>query len=200
MANVLALGMGMLNVCNDTDWKFGGSRHHSDVDSTLLGRMLRPARGGASGGSGGRSGSSSGSESTHYDGLAGMTDDGDVVWPFDVCHDGRVPLAGQELLAIVVLSQWMKLGRIASQSALLGPLFQCVGIMLSDVLKWLVLTIWPLIVRAEAPSPLSYPLCAHCAMRPRSCGRPSRAVSRSYFESLVRSLRRFANALCLSLL
>jgi len=63
----------------------------------------------------------------------------------DMCHDGRVPLAGQELLAIVVLAQWIGIGRIASQSALLGPLFQCVGIMLSDVLKWLVLTVWPLI-------------------------------------------------------
>jgi hypothetical protein len=67
----------------------------------------------------------------------------------DMCHDGRVPLAGQELLAIVVLAQWIGIGRIASQSALLGPLFQCVGIMLSDVLKWLVLTVWPLIVRVR---------------------------------------------------
>jgi len=66
-------------------------------------------------------------------------------WPFDHCLDGRVPLAGQELLAVVVLAQWIKLGRIASQSALLGPLFQCVGIMLADVFKWMVLTTWPLI-------------------------------------------------------
>jgi hypothetical protein len=45
----------------------------------------------------------------------------------------------------VVLAHWIKLARIASHSAALGPLFQCVGVMLFDIAKWLVLTTWPLI-------------------------------------------------------
>ena len=68
-----------------------------------------------------------------------------VEWPFNYCTDGRIPLAGRELLAIVVLTHWLKLGRVASQSIVFGPLFQCVLVMLKDTLKWLVLGFWPLI-------------------------------------------------------
>jgi hypothetical protein len=71
-------------------------------------------------------------------------------WPFDKCQDGRVPLAAQEMLAIVVLAQWIKLGRVASQSSTLGPLFQCVGVFSADIGKWIILTTWPLVVRQLA--------------------------------------------------
>ena len=56
--------------------------------------------------------------------------------PFSYCDDGRVPLAGQEILAILVLLRWIVMGRLANQSSALGPLFQCVITMLSDTLKW----------------------------------------------------------------
>ena len=80
-----------------------------------------------------------------YDWLSHATSYGFIEWPFDFCEDGRLPLAGQELLAIVVLLHWLKLGRIASQSSTLGPLFQCCITMLSDMGKFTALSLWILV-------------------------------------------------------
>jgi hypothetical protein len=129
---VLTLGVAALNVCNQDDW-FGSSPDPTDgrnANASPARRVLQDSQ-------------------AVQDWFAA----GDVYafmeWPFEYCHDNRVPLAGQELLALCVLAHWLKLGRIASQSQALGPLFQCVITMLSDMAKWTVLMLWLLVAFAS---------------------------------------------------
>ena len=165
IATTLTLGASVLGVCNEVDWYEGPTFEDlQESVSNITGRQLARARGPAGGG-GGTTAGGGGASSTGVDSTGGLLLDTNasastdwmlqfqsvdgyfdfMAWPFSQCRDGRVPLAAQELLALVVLLHWLKLGRIASQSNTFGPLFQSVLVMMVDVVKWLFLISWPVL-------------------------------------------------------
>jgi hypothetical protein len=235
MTSVLALGMSMLNACNPTDWHSGTSPHHpltsphhplSDKNSTFLGRMLRPSRGGGVGGSSsdGSSGNGDNSGTTHYDSLSSMLDQGDVVWPcahaaaqtqdkLDADVSWWRPAAHSRYVSRRARSACRPgaacdsgagaMDRYRPHRLSIGvarpPLSVCGhhAVRRAQVVgAHRLATHCACAARAEPSRPPPthcYPIAptrGHCscvsdATRLRSCGRPSRAVSRSYSESHV---------------